>query len=56
MKPKKCKPSVFAVINGENITYGYRCHHHTKRYSTQGLRDERMEKHRKEAKREAKKG
>ena len=53
MKIKKCKPSRFAVISGERVTYGFRCAQHsihTKRYSTRELREERLEKHRKEAK------
>jgi hypothetical protein len=52
-KKRKCRPVKYAVINGENITYGWRCafHHiHTKRYSTEELRDKRYEEHKKEAK------
>lgn len=52
-KKRKCRPVKYAVINGENITYGWRCAFHrihTKRYSTQELRDKRYKEHKKEAK------
>lgn len=55
---KKCKPSRYARIgfDGESITYGFRCakHHVTKRYSTPELREERLQEHRRSAKKSAK--
>lgn len=49
--PKKCNPSKYAVIaaNRVDITYGFRCAKHkvhSRRYSTEELRDERLKEHR----------
>ena len=51
----KCNPSKYAVVSADRqtVTYGFRCAKHkihTKRYSTEELRDERLKKHQKEAK------
>lgn len=53
---KKCRPSTYAVINGDKITYGFRCSKHkiyTRRYSTEALRDQRLREHQKDAKKSA---
>lgn len=54
----KCKPTRYAVISGQNITYGFRCKTHkiaTKRYSTRELREERMAEHIQQHKKKSKK-
>lgn len=49
-----CNPSKFAVVsaNRVDITYGFRCAKHgvTKRYSTEAIREEKLESHKKSAK------
>ena len=45
---KSCKPSRYAVISGQSITYGFRCSTHkiaTQRYSTLELREVRLKEH-----------
>lgn len=51
---RKCRPSTYAVITGTGaITYGFRCAAcgvPSKRYSTPELREERLQEHKKVAK------
>lgn len=46
---KKCRISKYnVIINKNQITYGFRCGPHkllTRRYSTEALRDQRLQEH-----------
>lgn len=56
---RECRPTLYAVVSNKgSISYGFRCAFcgvHTKRYSTEELRDERLREHQAVAKKRAKK-
>jgi hypothetical protein len=53
-----CNPSMYNVISGQNISYGFRCAEHrifSRRFSDEAVRDDQVRIHQKNAKKSAKK-
>lgn len=47
-KIPSCRPSTYGVIHGQTVTHGFRCAKHkihSRRYSSEELRDQRLAEH-----------